>query len=118
MRCGEGRGTGRALLFNNTRNQKNPTTRSRRIFGSALNNNRRIAMMLGLPPDVHPRELVKLGRNILTETVPPKIVKTGPVKENVITGKDINLDEFPTPYWNRLDVGRYLITYAVVFTKD
>jgi len=66
-------------------------------------------MMLGLLPDTHARELVKIGRNILTETIAPETVKSGPVKENIVTAKDVNLDEFPTPYWNRLDGGRYLI---------
>src|ERR1700752_3280728 len=84
MRLAQGPGTGRALLFNNIKGYNKPTSRCRRIFGSALNNNRRIAMMLGLPPDTHPRELVKIGRNILSEKIPPKILKTGPVKENII----------------------------------
>ena len=75
-------------------------------------------MMLGLPPDTHPRELVKLGRTILQEAIPPRIVNGGPCKENVIAEKDIDLDEFPSPQWNRLDGGRYLITYAGVVTKD
>jgi len=118
MRLAQGPGTGPALLFNNIKDYNLPTSRCRRIFGSALNNNRRIAMMLGLPPDTHARELVKIGRNILTETIAPKTVKSGPVKENIVTAKDVNLDEFPTPYWNRLDGGRYLITYAGVVTRD
>jgi UbiD family decarboxylase len=118
MRLAQGPGTGPAMLFNNIKDYNLPSSRCRRIFGSALNNNRRIAMMLGLPPDTHARELVKIGRNILTETIPPKTVKTGPVKENIVTGKDVKLDDFPTPYWNRLDGGRYLITYAGVVTRD
>src|SRR5438105_4645835 len=118
MRLAQGPGTGRALLFDNIKDYNKPESRCRRIFGSALNNNRRIAMMLGLAPDAHPRELVRLGRHILTATIPPKIVKDGPVKENILTGKDIDLYQFPTPYWNRLDGGRYLITYAGVVTKD
>ena len=28
-------------------------------------------MMLGLPPDTHPRELVKIGRTVLSGSVPP-----------------------------------------------
>src|SRR5262249_42262697 len=47
----QGPGTGRALIFNNIKDYTAPTSRCRRIFGSALNNYRRIAMMLGLPPD-------------------------------------------------------------------
>ncbi len=118
MRLAQGPGTGRAMLFNNIKDYNKPTSRCRRIFGSALNNTRRIAMMLGLPPQTHARELVKIGRTILQNGVSPRIVKTGPCKENVIVGKDVDLDEFPTPYWNRLDGGRYLITYAGVVTKD
>ena len=48
-------------------------------------------MMLGLPPDTHPRELVKIGRTILTGAIPPKIVATGPVKQNILKGDDIDL---------------------------
>src|SRR5438132_11650451 len=77
MRLAQGPGTGRALLFNNIKDYNKPKSRGRRVFGSALNNNRRIAMMLGLPPDTHARELVKIGRTILQENIPPRIVKTG-----------------------------------------
>jgi UbiD family decarboxylase len=118
MRLAQGPGTGRALLFNNIKDYNKPTSRCRRVFGSALNNYRRIAIMLGLPADTHPRELVKISRNILEGTIAPRIVKSGPVKENIVTGKDVDLYELPVPYWNRLDGGRYLITYAGVVTKD
>src|SRR5262244_3995111 len=118
MRLAQGPGTGKALIFNNIKDYNAPTSRCRRIFGSALNNHRRVAMMFGLPPDTHPRELVKIGRTILQHGIPPRIVKDGPVKENVVTGKDVDLDQFPTPYWNRVDGGRYLLTYGGVVTKD
>jgi UbiD family decarboxylase len=118
MRLAQGPGTGRALLFNNIKDYNKPGRRCGKVFGSALNNNRRIAMMLGLPPDTHARELVRVCRHILEGAIPPKIVDGGPVKENIVTGKDVDLYEFPTPYWNRLDGGRYLITYAGVVSKD
>src|SRR6266481_1617498 len=118
MRLAQGPGTGPAMLFNNIKDYNKPTSRCRRIFGSALNNYRRIAMTLGLAPDAHPRELVKIGRNILAGAIPPKIVGTGPVKENIIAGKDVDLYQFPAPYWNRLDGGRYLMTYGCCVTKD
>ena len=69
MRLAQGPGTGKALLFNNIKDYNTPVSRCRRIFGSALNNYRRIAMMLGLPPDTHPRELVKIGRTALTGSI-------------------------------------------------
>ena len=40
------------------------------------------------------------------------------MKENIITGDAIDLYEFPAPYWNRLDGGRYLMTYGGCVTKD
>src|SRR5262245_16359342 len=112
MRLAQGPSTGKALLFNNIQAYLAPASRCRRIFGSALNNYRRIAMMLGLPADTHPRELVKIGRTILTGSIAPKIVASGPVKENILKGADIDLYEFPAPHWNRLDGGRYLLTYG------
>src|SRR5437660_1496034 len=82
MRLAQGPGTGKALIFNNIKDYNAPTSRCRRIFGSALNNNRRIAMMLGLPPQTHARELVKLGRTVLQEGIAPRIVNGGPCKDN------------------------------------
>src|SRR5262249_33991863 len=79
MRLAQGPGTGKALISNNTKDYSARPSRCRRIFGSALNNYRRIAMMLGLPPDTHPRELVNIGRTILSGSIAPKIVATGPV---------------------------------------
>src|ERR1700758_2592012 len=75
-------------------------------------------MMFGLSPDTHPRELVRLGRTVLSQSLPPQVVKTGPVKENIVKGDDIDLYEFPVPQWNRADGGRYIMTYGGVVTKD
>jgi 4-hydroxy-3-polyprenylbenzoate decarboxylase len=117
VRLAQGSGTGPAMLFNSIKDY-GPNARCRQIFASSLANHRRIAMMLGLPPDTHARELVKIGRTILSGSIPPKIVKDGPVKENIVTGKDIDLYEFPVPHWNRLDGGRYMITHGGCVTQD
>src|ERR1700722_13686473 len=117
-RLAQGAGTGPALMFNNIKDYNKPGSRCRRIFSNALNNYRRMALMLGLPADTHARDLAKLGRTIMTGSLPPRIVKDGPVKENVVTGKDVDLYELPVPYWNRLDGGRYILTYGGVVTKD
>lgn len=118
MRLAQGSGTGPALLFNNIKGYNHPDSRCRRVFGGGLSSYRRVAMMLGLPPETHSRELVKIARNILDGSIAPKVVNTGPVRENIITGDDVDLYQFPTPYWNRLDGGRYLLTYGGVVTKD
>jgi UbiD family decarboxylase len=116
-RLAQGSGTGPALLFNNIKDY-GKNARCHQVFTSGLASARRVAMMMGLPPDAHARELVKIGRTILTEGIAPKIVKTGPVKENIVKGKDVDLYEFPVPQWNRIDGGRYILTYGGVVTKD
>lgn len=117
-RLAQGTADGPALVFNNIKDYNKPGRRCGRVFDNSLSSYRRIAMMLGLPPDTHPRELVKVGRTLFAGTIPPKIVATGPCKENILKGKDIDLYEFPTPWWNRVDGGRYILTYAGIVTKD
>ncbi|MGB6730320.1 MAG: UbiD family decarboxylase, partial [Xanthobacteraceae bacterium] len=116
-RLAQGAGTGPALLFDNIRDY-GKNSRCHQVFTGGLSSARRVAMMLGLLPDTHPRELVKIGRTVLSESIAPKIVNSGPVKENVIAGKDVDLYEFPVPQWNRIDGGRYILTYGGVVTKD
>ena len=82
-RVAQGPGTGPALLFNNIKDYNKNDTRCGAVFAGGLGSYRRIAMMLGLPPDTHPRELVKIGRTIMEGRVPPRIVNEGPCKENV-----------------------------------
>src|SRR3974390_740759 len=88
MRLAQGPGTGKALVFNNIKDYNGPSSRCRRIFGSGLNSYRRVAMMLGMPPQTHPRELVKIGRTILTGSLPPRYLETGPAKENILKGPE------------------------------
>ncbi len=118
LRLAQGAGDGPALLFNNIKDYNKKDSRCRRIFGGGMASYSRLNMMLGLPKDTHPRELVKLGRNLLKDRVAPKVVPTGPVKENIIKGKDIDLLDFPVPQWNRMDGGRYMMTWAGVVSKD
>ena len=117
-RVAQGPGTGPALLFANIKDYNKNDTRCSAVFAGGLGSYRRVAMMMGLAPDTHPRELVKIGRTLLEGRVPPRIVKDGTCKENVLTGKDIDLYEFPVPQWNRVDGGRYILTYGGVVTKD
>ena len=79
-RLAQGPGTGPALLFNNIKDYNKNNTRCRAVFAGGLGSYRRVAMMMGLPPDTHPRELVKIGRTILEGSIPPQIVKDGPVQ--------------------------------------
>src|SRR5487761_2480176 len=84
-RLAQGAADGPALLFNNIRDY-GANARCRQVFTGGLASYRRLAMLLGLPPDTHARDLVKLGRTLLAGSVPPNLVKTGPVKENIVKG--------------------------------
>jgi 4-hydroxy-3-polyprenylbenzoate decarboxylase len=50
--------------------------------------------------------------------IAPSEVKTGPVKENIIRSKDVDLYRFPVPKWHFRDGGRYILTFAGIVTRD
>lgn len=107
---------GPALLFENIKGHEK--TRGRKLFIGGLASYPRIAAMLGLPMNASMSEIINRCRRVLREQVRPIMVSTGPVKENIVTGSDINLYEFPVPRWHHLDGGRYIDTFAGVVTKD
>ena len=74
--------------------------------------------MFGLPKNASITELVKAARKAYASRVPPVTVETGPVKENILKGDDINLFDFPVPRWHRLDGGRYINTMQGTVTRD
>jgi len=78
----------------------------------------RTALMLGLPKNTPHLELVKELRRRLRKPIAPREVETGPVKENIVTGKDIDLTDFPVPQWHPLDRDRYINTWCGVITRD
>ncbi len=45
-------------------------------------------------------------------------VPTGPVKEIIVSGEEVDLSSLPTPLWHELDGGRYIATTAGVVTID
>ena len=50
--------------------------------------------------------------------VPPVKVEKGPVMENMKTGEEVNVLEFPVPKWHHRDGGRYIGTGVVNITRD
>ncbi|MBI4522197.1 MAG: UbiD family decarboxylase [Deltaproteobacteria bacterium] len=82
---------------------------------------KRIALCFGLPQEARGIELVRAFRDKLKEEVkpiPPVEVATGPVKENVLLGDDVDVYKFPTPKWHELDGGRYIGTGSAVVTRN
>ena len=107
---------GPALLFTNIKDYHD--TICKKFFIGSLGSWRKIAWALGLPPDTPPSELMREQRKLSHQPIKPAVVKTGPVKENIIEEKDVDLFQFPVPKYHELDGGRYISTFNGVVTKD
>ncbi|MFH0914416.1 MAG: UbiD family decarboxylase [Chloroflexota bacterium] len=107
---------GPALLFENIKGYQN--TPCRKLLANATGSYRRIAMMMGLPGDTPPQELIRVFMRRTKKPVKPVMVKEAPVKENVVKGDAVNLLDFPTPKWHSRDGNRYIGTLHGVVTKD
>ena len=105
---------GPALLFENVRGYD----KSYRVLTNVHGTYRRLAIALGLDPDASKVTLINTFRERLKGQVKPYIVETGPVKENIHIGNNVNLLEFPTPWWHPRDGGRYIGTWHGVVSKD
>ncbi len=91
------------------------------LFG-ILSSLRRTAMSLYLPlsPDMTPLDVVRAWRTKEREVkpIPPKLVGSGPVQENVFSGSKVDITRFPSPRCHELDGGRYIGTGHAVITRD
>ncbi len=109
-----------ALLFTNIKDY--PAPGPNKLFTGAFRSWYRTAMMLGLDPKTSSRsQILRTLKERITDTsqhIPPRWVPTGPVKQNILKGDDVDLGIFPTPHWNERDGGRLLGSFASVFTKD
>jgi 4-hydroxy-3-polyprenylbenzoate decarboxylase len=82
---------------------------------------RRVAMTLGLPVEYERKcDIVQryFERMQSMELIPPRIVETGAVMENVQTGDDIDVLKFPVPRHHEKDNARYIGTANCVITRD
>lgn len=107
---------GPAILFENIKDYRD--TRCTKLFVNGIARRSRMAMMLGLPKDSPSADLFATVKKRFKEAIKPVSVKTGPVKENVLKGGDIDLFQFPVPKWHPLDGGRYIDTFCGVVTRD
>lgn len=108
---------GPALLFDNIRNYP----AGYRVVTNVVQNNiigQKIAF--GIPEELSKVEAVKWWKDKLAKfrPLPPVKVKGGPVMENVLRGKDIDIRKFPAPFWHELDGGRYIGTGDTVVLRD
>ncbi|MBI4969144.1 MAG: UbiD family decarboxylase [Rhodospirillales bacterium] len=107
---------GPGLLFENIKDYEKG--RCTRFFTCGMSNRRQVLLMLGLPADTPDRAIVRHLKETYQKPIPPRRVKSGPVKENILKGRAIDLYDFPVPKWHHLDGGRFLDTFCGVVTKD
>jgi 4-hydroxy-3-polyprenylbenzoate decarboxylase len=107
---------GPALLFESIKGYEQQWCN--RLFVNGLGTMGRIALMAGLPLTSPFGEVVGVLRRSFKQSVDPILVKTGPVKQNKITGRSINLLQLPVPKWHPHDGGRYINTWCAIVTQD
>ncbi|MFE7608484.1 UbiD family decarboxylase [Streptomyces celluloflavus] len=107
---------GPALMFDNIPGYP----AGHRVFTNFMGTAARTAVALGLPRDTPKLDIVRTWKDLSKqlEPVPPVVVPTGPVLENVLVGDDVDLGVFPTPRWHDGDGGRYIGTACMVITRD
>ena len=103
---------GPALLFENVKGYKWP------VITSTCTTTERLSIIMGMPKETPLVELMRRWVEIGNRKIPPKVLSTGPCKENKMVGKDIDLFKFPVPKFYPKDGGRYVGTAHVVITKD
>ena len=64
----------------------------------------RVAISLGLDPETPFEPLMEEFIQRMNNPIRPLQVRTGPCKENVLKGSDINLFHFPAPYLHELSL--------------
>jgi UbiD family decarboxylase len=92
--------------------------RCTKLLTSSVGNRSQVCLLVGLKLDASDREIVRHLKTIYRRGVKPVTVASGPVKENILRGKNINLLDFPVPKWHHLDGGRYIDTFCGVVTRD
>ena len=91
-----------------------------RVLSGSTNSMRRLAITLGFPVPEHPLDVVRAYRDRMKShrPVPPRVVKRGPVLENVLREGGVDVLKFPVPFLHELDGGRYIGTDDLVIMRD
>lgn len=92
--------------------------RGYRLLGGALATFSRLAVAMGLPSGSGFERLVEEFVRRIAHPVKPIVVASGPCKENVMKGDDVDLLKFPVPFLHPQDGGRFLGTLNVGVCRD
>jgi len=107
---------GPALLFETIKDYR--TGRCTKLFTGGLGTRERMALALGFQKDVGNGEIVSYVMQKNRERVAPVVVRTGPVKDVIVRGREIDQAEFPVPRWHFKEGGRYIHTFSGIVTRD
>ncbi len=97
----------KALVFEKPKGYDTP------LVVNLLGTYRRYAMAI----DTTPENFTKTWKEKTANPIAPVMVKTGPCKENIHIGEEVNLFDLPIPIWNEKDGGPF-ITLPHQITKD
>ncbi len=91
-----------------------------RVLANILTSAPRINVALGLPAKGTEMDLVQWWRGYMRDApmIKPVQVNGGPLCENILEGKDVDLYRIPTPVWHELDGGPFIGTACLVIVKD
>lgn len=78
----------------------------------------RLALAMGLPKDTPVLRLIDEFAERSTSHIKPIIVSTGPCKEVIRKGEDVNVLQLPVPLIHGKDGGRYIGTWHVDINRD
>ena len=109
-------GGGPAVLFKNIKGYRDAV--GRKFFAGSFSSFRRLAMVMGLPPDSHYKDTVLKYAKGIEHPFHPVLVNDGLCKEVIRKDKEIDLLGFPVPHLHPNDGGRYMGTFQLVVTKD
>lgn len=89
-----------------------------RMMGGPCGTYTRMALAMGMSADTPVKEIAQEFDKRISNPIKPMLVSTGPCKENVIKGDDIDLFKFGAPMAHDGDGGRYITTWAFIVTRD
>src|SRR5262249_60358201 len=91
-----------------------------RVIANILTSIPRVNLALGLPPQSSEMEQIQWWSNYFKSapSKPTKAVNGGPLLDNALEGKDVNIKKIPTPLLHEEDGGPDIGTACLVAMKD
>jgi 4-hydroxy-3-polyprenylbenzoate decarboxylase len=91
-----------------------------RVACGVPNSSRRLALALGFPDPKSAMDVVRAYRDRMKthRPVAPRVVKSGPILQNVQRDDEVDLFKFPVPRLHEEDGGRYIGTDDIVVMRD